>query len=297
MTRRYFWQVDTFSKNRYYGNPAAVVFDAVGLSQEMMQRIAREMNLSETVFVLPPTEPEAHYWSRIFTPQSELPFAGHPTLATAYAMLTSKRIEPEGSVLRQQCGIGIVPVAFEPDGDGVRFAMTQGAPNYRDAEVDASVAATMLGCREADIGESGAEIVSTGLWWMIIPVRSLRALSTLEPDQRLIESICRERGAVGVTTFCPEAEAEEAGYRIRSFAPGEGVPEDPPCGSGNGSTAAYLAKHRYADEASFSYISEQGVEIGREGRIHIECERSGGNSLAVRVGGHAVQVLEGHLWT
>jgi PhzF family phenazine biosynthesis protein len=104
MNKRYFWQVDAFSKNRYYGNPAAVVFDAEGLSQKMMQRIAREMNLSETVFVLPATEPSAHYWSRIFTPQSELPFAGHPTLATAYAMLNSKRVTPEGNVLRQQCG-------------------------------------------------------------------------------------------------------------------------------------------------------------------------------------------------
>ena len=135
MKKRYFWQVDAFSKNRYYGNPAAVVFDAEGLSQETMQRIAREMNLSETVFVLPPTEPIAHYWSRIFTPQSELPFAGHPTLATAYAMLTSKRVTPAENVLRQQCGIGIVPVTFEREGDDVRFAMTQGEPAYRDAEV------------------------------------------------------------------------------------------------------------------------------------------------------------------
>ena len=296
MTKRYFWQVDAFSNNRYYGNPAAIVFDAEGLSQETMQRIAREMNLSETVFVLPPTEPGAHYWSRIFTPQSELPFAGHPTLATAYAMLTSKRIVPDGDVLRQQCGIGIVPVAFERQGDDVRFAMTQGKPDYRDADVDPRLAASMLGCAETDIGETPVEIVSTGLWWMIVPVRTLRAMSGLEPDQRLIESVCRERGAIGVTTFCPEAAAEEAGYRIRSFAPGEGVPEDPPCGSGNGSAAAYLAKHRYPEEPAFDYISEQGIEIGREGRI-IECERNGDDDLAVRVGGHAVQVLEGHLWT
>ncbi len=295
MKKRYFWQVDAFSKNRYYGNPAAVVFDAEGLSQETMQRIAREMNLSETVFVLPPTEPIAHYWSRIFTPQSELPFAGHPTLATAYAMLTSKRVTPAENVLRQQCGIGIVPVTFEREGDDVRFAMTQGEPAYRDAEVDARLAASMLGCTESDIAESATEIVSTGLWWMIIPVRSLSAMSALEPDQRLIESVCRERGAIGVTTFCPEARANEATYRVRSFAPGQGVPEDPPCGSGNGSTAAYLAKHRYAEHTSFEYISEQGIEIGREGRIYVQCERNG-DGLAVRVGGHAVQVMEGHLW-
>ncbi len=128
--------------------------------------------------------------------------------------------------------------------------MTQGEPAYRDAEVDARLAASMLGCTESDIAESATEIVSTGLWWMIIPVRSLSAMSALEPDQRLIESVCRERGAIGVTTFCPEARANEATYRLRSFAPGQGVPEDPPCGSGNGSTAAYLAKHRYAEHTS-----------------------------------------------
>ena len=295
MKKRYFWQVDAFTREPYSGNAAAVVFDAEGLSQDAMQAIAREMNLSETVFVLPPTEPSAHYWSRIFTPQNELPFAGHPTLATAYAMLTSNRAEPDDKVLRQQCGIGIIPIAVhENGGDAVRLAMTQGKPDYRDAPVETKLAASMLGCSESDIDDTGVEVVSTGLPWMIIPVRSLRAMSSLTPDQRLIETVCRERKAVGITTFCPEAASPEASYRIRSFAPGEGVPEDPVCGSGNGSTAAYLAKHRYGD--SFEYVSEQGVEIGREGRVFVQGDRDGDGNLAVRVGGHAVQVMEGHVF-
>lgn len=100
---------------------------------------------------------------------------------------------------------------------------------------------------------------------------------------------------MGITTFCPEAASPEASYRIRSFAPGEGVPEDPVCGSGNGSTAAYLAKHRYPDE-SFEYVSEQGFEIGREGRVFVQGDRNAKGSLAVRVGGQAVQVMEGHIF-
>lgn len=296
MKKQYFWTVDAFTRERYSGNAAAIVFEAEGLEQDAMQAIAREMNLSETVFVLPPTEPSAHYWSRIFTPQSELPFAGHPTLATAFAMLASKRVEPSDDVLRQQCGIGVVPVEVQGNGgDDLRFAMTQGKPSYRDAGVDAKLAAEMLGCDASDIDDTGVEVVSTGLPWMIVPVRKLKAMSSLSPDQRLIEKTCREREAVGITTFCPEAASTEAQYRVRSFAPGEGIPEDPVCGSGNGSTAAYLAKHRYRD-ASFEYVSEQGVEMSREGRVFVQGVRGSKGEMTVRVGGHAVLVMEGHLY-
>ena len=299
MTKRRYWTVDAFTRTRYRGNPAAVVFDAEGLSQAEMQTIAREMNLSETIFVLPPTEPSADYWSRIFTPQHELPFAGHPTLATAYAMYTSKRAKPESgdNVLRQQCGIGVVPVEIQEDGDDMRFLMTQGKPCYRDADVDRDLAASMLGCDPSDIGDTPVEIVSTGLWWMIPPVRTLKAMAGLCPNQQLIEEVCREREATGITTFCPDAAGADASYRIRSFVPGEGVPEDPVCGSGNGSTAAYLAKHRYPNQSSFTYTAEQGVEMERNGQVFVHCERATNGQLTVRVGGNAVQVMEGELYT
>ena len=213
-------------------------------------------------------------------------------------MFTSNRAKPRNgdNVLRQQCGIGVVAIELQEDGDGIRFLMTQGKPKYRDADVDRDLAAAMLGCDPADIGDTPVEIVSTGLWWMIAPVRSLEAMASLSPDQRLIEKACREREATGVTTFCPEASGADASYRIRSFAPGEGVPEDPVCGSGNGSTAAYLAKHRYPNESSFAYTSEQGVEMERDGQVFVHCERDTNGDLTVRVGGNAVQVMEGELY-
>ena len=121
-------------------------------------------------------------------------------------------------------------------------------------------------------------------------------MASLSPDQRLIEKVCREREATGATTFCPEATGAGASYRIRSFAPGEGVPEDPVCGSGNGSTAAYLAKHRYPNESSFAYTSEQGVEMERDGHVFVQCERDANGDLTVRVGGNAVQVMTGELY-
>ena len=299
MTKRRYWTVDAFTRTRYRGNPAAVVFDADGLSQAEMQTIAGEMNLSETVFVLEATEPSADYWSRIFTPQHELPFAGHPTLATAYAMFTSKRAKPmsDDNVLRQQCGLGVVPVEIREDGDDTRFVMTQGKPSYRDADVDRDLAASMLGCDPSDIGDTPVEIVSTGLWWMIPPVRTLEAMAGLSPNLQLIEEVCREREAIGITTFCPEAAGADVSYRIRTFAPGEGVSEDPVCGSGNGSTAAYLAKHRYPNESSFHYTSEQGVEMGRDGQVFVHCERATNGDLRVRVGGNAIMVMEGELTT
>lgn len=299
MTTKQYWTIDAFTRERYRGNPAAVVFDAEGLSQRQMQLIAREMNLSETIFVLPPTEPSADYWSRIFTPQNEIPFAGHPTLATAYAMYASGRAKPRGkdNVLRQQCGIGVVPVEVQDAGDNVRLLMTQGEPDYRDANVDRDLASSMLGCEPDVLGDSPVEIVSTGLWWMIIPVRSLEGMAGLSPDQRLIETVCREREATGITTYCPEAASPEASYRVRSFAPGEGVPEDPVCGSGNGSTAAYLAKHHYPTEPELEYTAEQGVEMERHGRVLVSCRRVNGAGLTVRVGGNAVQVMDGSLYT
>src|SRR5882672_3757825 len=133
MARKEFWQVDAFTAERFCGNPLAVVFDAGDIPAPTMQRIALEMNLSETVFVLPPEEAAADYRVRIFTPRSELPFAGHPTLGTAHAMV-QRGLQPKdrsGRVIRQQCGIGLVPIEIRDGAEGRNFVMTQGVPKHR----------------------------------------------------------------------------------------------------------------------------------------------------------------------
>ncbi|BCU77730.1 PhzF family phenazine biosynthesis protein [Luteolibacter sp. LG18] len=290
-----FVQVDAFTHRPLYGNPAAVVFDADNLPAETMQRIAREMNLSETVFLLKPTTPDADYRARIFTPASELPFAGHPTVAAAHAVLTRDPEKAGATLLRQECGIGIVPVEVVPSTAGRLLRMTQGAPTWREAELSRETVAAMLGCAASDLSDLPFEVVSTGVPWLIVELSRFEAISALHPDQTRIESACKALGAVGMTVFVERGDGGPVRLRVRTFAPGEGVVEDPVCGSGNGSVAAFLARHKHAEEASGGYLAEQGIEIGRDGIVQASWDRDGG-ALRVRVGGEAVIVASGQLF-
>lgn len=289
-----FVQVDAFTHKPLYGNPAAVVFDADDISPQTMQKIAREMNLSETVFILRPTTPEADYRARIFTPMSELPFAGHPTVAAAHSVLARYPDKTNATLLRQECGIGIVPVEVLPSGAGKLLRMTQGAPEYRATELSRQTVATMLGCAEADLAGRPFEVVSTGVPWLIVELSRFAAISALEPDQGLIARECKALRAAGITVFVERDDGGPVRIRVRTFAPGEGVAEDPVCGSGNGSVTAFIARHKHAGDAAGSYIAEQGIEIGRDGEIHASWEREG-DALRVRIGGEAAVVASGQL--
>jgi PhzF family phenazine biosynthesis protein len=291
-----FVQVDAFSNRPLYGNPAAVVFDADDLSAETMQKIAREMNLSETVFILEPTTPEADYRVRIFTPMNELPFAGHPTVAAAHSVLARYPDKTNATLLRQECGIGIVPVEVLPASDrGNLLRMTQGAPVYRDAALSREVVARMLGCAESDLATSPFEVVSTGVPWLVVELARFDAISTLNPDHGLIARECKALRAAGLTVFVEKGDGGPVRIRVRTFAPGEGVPEDPVCGSGNGSVTAYIARHKHSDQESGSYVAEQGIEIGRDGEVHASWHRDG-DALSVRIGGEVAVVASGKLF-
>ncbi len=274
------------------------MFDADDIPTPTMQAIAQETNLSETVFVLRPTHPEAHYRVRIFSPGRELPFAGHPTIAAAFAVLKKGDLFPDGrvpEVLRQECGIGIVPVRITDKApEGRLFTMTQGRPQYREAGISRGLMAEMLGCPVEALASEPFEVVSTGLPWLIAEVVSQPALSTLKPDQRRIAEGCAGLETTGITVFCENPPGSAARIRLRTFAPVVGVSEDPVCGSGNGSVAAYLARHRHAGQGAFAYTSEQGVEIGRHGWVHVAGTRSG-DTWSIEVGGAAVGVLAGTL--
>jgi PhzF family phenazine biosynthesis protein len=173
--------------------------------------------------------------------------------------------------------------------------MTQGAPAYRDAGLSRETVAKMLGCAESDLAGSPFEVVSTGVPWLIVELSRLETISALNPDQGLIASQCKGLRAAGVTVFVERGDGGPVRIRVRTFAPGEGVPEDPVCGSGNGSVVAFLAKHKHAGEASGSYVAEQGIEIGRDGEIHASWEREG-DALRVRIGGEAAVVASGQLF-
>lgn len=294
---REFCQVDVFTTERYRGNAAAVIFDADGLEGEAMQAIAREMNLSETVFVLSPSAPEADYRVRMFTPRSEMPFAGHPTLATALAMTErhpSLRAKTPG-VVRQECGIGVVSIEIQQrDGEARSFWMTMAPPVRRGVEVDSEQAARLLGSRPVEILDVPIQVVSVGAPWLIAPLKSPASIARLSPDFAAIKRICSENNAVGLTTFAIEANAQGRSVRVRTFAPGEGVDEDPVCGSGNGSVAAYIAGAGLFGAATFAYVAHQGLEIDRPGRVHVQCA-PGPAGIEIRIGGHAVRVMEGRV--
>lgn len=218
-----FVQVDAFTRKPLYGNPAAVVFDADDLTTETMQKIAREMNLSETVFILKPTTPDADYRARIFTPMSEMPFAGHPTVAAAHSVRARYPDKANANLLRQECGIGIVPVDVMPSEVGVMLRMTQGAPVYRDSGLSRETVAKMLGCLESDLADSPFEVVSTGVPWLIVELSRLETISALNPDQGLTARECKALRACGVTVFVERRDGGPVRIRVRTFAPGEGV--------------------------------------------------------------------------
>jgi PhzF family phenazine biosynthesis protein len=289
-----FWQVDSFSANPYLGNPAAIVFDADHLSSNEMQTIARQFNLSETVFLCTPSENgTADYRARIFTPSKEIPFAGHPTIASAFAFVsTQPDSETQVSgIVRQECGSGIIPIMVSK---GPLFTLSANSKPTAQTHLSRTQVAEMLSIPSVDVGEDPPEICSIGLPWLIARVRTLAALQTANPKLGLIDTVCQEHGAIGITVYCVGAVLKECSVHVRTFAPSVGIREDPVCGSGNGSVAVHLARHLYQERPTFFYKAEQGLEIHRSGILHLCVERSEENgSLTIQLGGQAVKVMEG----
>jgi len=290
-----FWQVDAFSAEPYKGNPAAIVYGADSLSADQMLTIARQFNLSETVFLCTPSrESGADYRARIFTPGREIPFAGHPTIASAFAHVSTRSGGAAvGSTVRQECGAGTISIEVS---DGPLFTLSAKAEPTVTTGLSRSQLAAMLGCSPSDIAEEPAEVCSIGLPWLIARVESLAALRAAVPDLNLVDTNCREHDAIGLTVYCLGAVLDGCSFHVRTVAPGVGIREDPVCGSGNGAIAVHLARHLYQDRPSFSYQAEQGLEIHRRGILHLSVERGEADgSLDIYLGGQAVKVMEGQL--
>jgi len=172
--------------------------------------------------------------------------------------------------------------------------MTQAAPAYRDAGLERATVARMLGCAESDLAPTPIQIVSTGVPWLVVELARLPTISALEPDLGVIKKHCAAIGAPGVTVFAERGQAGGARVRLRTFAPGDGVAEDPVCGSGNGSVAAFIAHHKHAQEPHGAYVAEQGIEIGRDGLVEASWRREDG-ALRIMIGGAAVTVMSGQI--
>ena len=294
-----FWQIDAFTTQPFCGNPAAVVFDCDDMSTEWMQAVSREMNLSETVFFVRSTKADADYRVRFFTPRHELPFAGHPTIAAAHAFAERYRGETgtEMGMIRQQCDAGIIPIEVRREGDARVYVMEQRGPEYRNLTKPAEHYARILGCDAGALKSGPVQVVSTGVPWLIVQLTCEQALAGLAPNFVEIEQECRKEQAVGVTVFALNSTEASWTATVRTFAPGEGVMEDPVCGSGNGAVGAYLASNAFPDLTNFRYEAFQGRQVNRPGRVFVQCTRGNEGEVRVHVGGAAIKVLEGRVLT
>lgn len=273
MRSRAFRQVDVFTQVPYKGNPVAVVLDAEGLTDAEMQAFANWTNLSETTFVLPASEPAADYRVRIFTPKAELPFAGHPTLGTAHAVLEAGLASARDGRLVQQCAVGLVELRVGDEGLSFRLprhALTELA----DPEATAWIGAEVKGAAQA---------VDVGPVWLVAELADIAALEDLKHDEARLSSFYMPRGMTGATLYATDGTR----VVVRSFAPGDGIAEDPVCGSGNGAVAAFrLAAGQVA--AGDGYVASQGRQVGRDGYVSVRFEGSD-----IHIGGACVTCIEG----
>lgn len=299
-----FYQADVFTGQPFGGNPVAVFPDAEGLTDDQLQRIAREMNLSETVFVFPPTDPAAAARLRIFTPTQEIPFAGHPVLGTFYVLAHLKRISVQEGITRvtQECNIGLFPIEVHSEhGSVVRVVMAQPKPELLEpvtAIDELYLIAGALGIPKHVIADAKwpLQVVSTGLPVLIVPVRTLTAARSITPDASAIIKVCERFGANGIMVFTTVTVESFASVHARMFAPKIGILEDPATGSAGGALGAYLVHNGVVEVGPTTEILiEQGYEIDRPSRILVQVESEDDVIQGVTVGGQCVLVVEGTL--
>jgi trans-2,3-dihydro-3-hydroxyanthranilate isomerase len=268
---------DVFTDTPLEGNQLGVFTDARGIDGELMQRLARELNFSETVFVLPP-EGDGHARIRIFTPTIEVPFAGHPTLGTAFVLAAPMQLEE----IRLETGRGVVPVRLEREGGRISFGrMSQPLPTVEPYAHEAELLAAL----GAERSELPVELYDNGIQNVYVALRSEDEVASLRPDLGRLAEI---PAVIGINCFAGSG----ARWKTRMFAPGDGVPEDPATGSAAGPLALHLARHgriAFGDEIEVS----QGAEIGRPSTLFARADGSADAVEAIEVGGSAVVVARG----
>lgn len=314
-------QVDAFTSVPFGGNPAGVVPRADALTDDLMQRIAREMALSETAFVCAPTQPGADLRVRFFTPTQEIDLCGHATIGTFFFLaqeglvpaITGKTLDPDGeTVLYQQTRAGVLAVRIHcRQGRVQRVMMSQNLPRVIATEVDPDLVAEVLGLSPADVREAHApaQIISTGVPDLLAPLNGLDALRRCRPHMAHLQDFMAAHDLVSVHPFTLEAESPQATAQARDFAPTVGIPEESATGTANGALGAYLVLNGLApappgDTGTVRMMMEQGHTLGRPSQIEVEVDQdrpddSGGRwtpaaaITGVRVGGQAVTILRG----
>ena len=303
MQQRAFKQVDVFTATPYFGNPLAVVLDGSGLDDAAMQRFARWTNLSETTFVLPPTQSAADYRLRIFTPGGELPFAGHPTLGSCHAWLEAGGISKSKEVFVQECAKGLINIRRNSSGTGLAFA----APGLMRSTPTIGVitlAASALGINAAQI--TAAQLLDNGPVWLGLLLDTPETVLKLQPNHQQLKELNIKVGVAGIyapplSPLIARANREARAFtqtpsdtapdlEVRAFAACMGINEDPVTGSLNASLAQWLMADGFVDE---HYTASQGVCMGRAGQVDLQRDENGEDEGQVWVGGQSVTCIDG----
>lgn len=300
MTQTYaFYTLDVFTGDIFGGNPLAVFPDAAGLSCRQMQAIAREFNLSETVFVLPPTQADCHFRLRIFTPAAEIPFAGHPTVGAAYLLAHLGLVTPEQKILNLQEDIGKVPVTILRDdlSSSQRVQATSlsasqmpqfgSVPEFLDP-------AALLNLEGGDLNRTlPPEVISCGLPFLYIPLETVSALERAHLNLVLWQQVLKQTEAAHLYLF---VILENATIHARMFAPALGIVEDPATGSAATALAGYLDKYCPVHKPSQTWEIQQGIQMGRPSKIQLTMQKKADQLQGIQVGGESVLVSQGTMF-
>jgi len=288
-----FYQVDVFTKQLFGGNPLAVFPQAQDFKEEDLQKVAREMNLSETTFVYPSTSDEADFDVRIFTPTCEIPFAGHPTLGTAYVLRENGLVTKDKNPLRLNFKAGIIPVWTEEDKG---FMQHPPAKFLQELERSEKIAQALgLGLEHLD-GRFPIQVVSTGFPALLVPVISLDKIREIGINTQTLHEVLEPLGIDMVYAFTTQVVHSSFSLHSRAFAPSMGIPEDPATGSVSGAVGAYLAKYDVIEKEKLGDIKiEQGYEMKRPSSIYVQVTQQGSEIQKIRVGGQTQSVFTGQM--
>jgi PhzF family phenazine biosynthesis protein len=288
------YQVDAFTREVFRGNPAGVVPHADGLTESQMQDIARELNNSETAFILKPTSTDHDVWVRFFTPYTEVPICGHATISAHYVRAIIEKL-PACRVL-QRTGAGILPVDIVPDNKDYKIIMTQGkirfGPLLENNHIQTLIHALNLNSKDID-DRCPVQVVSTGHGKIMIGIKRKEQLDALAPDMGILNRLGKEIDCPGFYVFTLDSPIPEILIHGRMFAPGIGINEDPVTGNANGPLGAYLVKHRLVKHNGtyFQFRARQGEAIRRPGEMEVMVDIENNEPSHIRIAGEAVIVF------
>jgi len=295
MDNRLIYQIDSFTREKFKGNPAGVVLNADGLSEENMQCIARELNNSETAFIFSPTDSDSDYTIRYFTPSIEVPSCGHATIAALYAKALEDNLE--SCVLRINTKIGILPIEIEKTDDDYQITMTQGtftlSPSFDDIRTVKLLSALNLDVSDLD-QNCPIQIASTGHSKVMIGIKSRQKLNGLQPNLEALMMLSNEIECNGYFVFTFDSDHQDILTYGRMFAPAIGIAEDPVTGNANGPLGGYLVQNKLVDfqDDYFEFNGRQGEKINRLGTVNVKVTVNNGKPDVIKIKGHAVAIFK-----